>query len=72
MEIPEQALQELKEIHRKLTGEELTDKEVLEMGQNLFRLILAIYRPIPAGKLEEHLECYPELRRLIDESGSNP
>jgi|GEM_PF-2673483 len=70
MEIPEQALQELKEIHRKLTGEELSNQKVLEVGQNLFRLFFAIHIPIPKNTLADSIEEFLELKALLDDGDS--
>lgn len=47
MEIPPQALERLKEVHKELTGEVLADRELREMAEKLFELVLAVYRPIP-------------------------
>jgi hypothetical protein len=47
MELPPEAIKELIELHCRLTGEMLTNGQASEMGQNLFRLILAAYEPIP-------------------------
>jgi hypothetical protein len=47
MPLTQKAIDELKAIHKKLTGEELSDKEALEMGINLLNLFSAIYKPIP-------------------------
>lgn len=66
MEIPSEAIEELRQIHKKLTGEEFTDNETEEMAQNLFQLISAVYRPIPKDQLEKHLESYPKLRKLLN------
>lgn len=66
MEIQPESIEELRQIHKKLTGEELTDKEAEEMAENLFRLVAAVYRPIPKDRLEKHLEEYPELQKLLN------
>jgi hypothetical protein len=52
MELPKEAVSELKVIHEGLTGEILTDSEAQEMGQDLFRLFLAIYEPLPKKWLD--------------------
>jgi len=53
MTIPKEAIAELKQIHLKLTGERLTDSQAEKMAQDLFRLFLAVYEPIPEKWLEE-------------------
>jgi hypothetical protein len=53
MEIPGDALGEYKNIHKKLTGGDLTDAEASAMAQNLFRLFIAVYESVPAEWLEE-------------------
>lgn len=70
MEIPEQALAELKEIHRKLTGDELSDEDVLVMGQALFRLFFAIYNPIPKSSLVDSIDKFPEFKPFLDGGNS--
>ena len=47
MELPPEAVKELIEIHYRLTGEMFTNGQALEMGQNIFRLFLAVYEPVP-------------------------
>ncbi len=53
MIVPKEALTELIEIHRNLTGETLTESQAFEMGENLFELFLSVYEPIPEKWLEE-------------------
>jgi hypothetical protein len=53
MEIPGDALGEYKNIHKKLTGDDLTDAEASVMARNLFRLFLAVYEPVPSEWFEE-------------------
>jgi hypothetical protein len=53
MIVPKEAITELKEIHRTLTGEMLTEAEAQEMAKELFRIFLAVYEPIPKKWLEE-------------------
>jgi hypothetical protein len=53
MEIPKEAIAELKQFHFQVTGEMLSDGEASEIGQELFRLFLAVYEPIPRNWLEE-------------------
>jgi len=53
MEIPPEALRELRQIHYRLTGEKLSNQQAGEMGSNLFRLFLAVYEPVPKEWLEE-------------------
>lgn len=67
MEIPEAAVQELKAIHLQQSGEHLSDKEALEMAQNLFRLFMAVAKPFPKRLLKDQLQDFPELAPLIDE-----
>lgn len=66
MNISPEVVEELLQIHKQLTGEELTDEEVEEMAQNLFRLVSAIYHPIPKDQLTKHLKSYPELQKLLN------
>ena len=47
MIVPKEAITELRQIHRQLTGEILTESEAQAMGKELFRLFLAVYEPIP-------------------------
>ena len=47
MRLSQQAIEELKKIHREKSGETLSDAEVEEMGLRLLRLFKIIYRPIP-------------------------
>jgi len=61
MTIPKEAITELRQIHRQQTGEQLTDGQAEAMAQDLFRLFLAIYEPIPKRWLEE----------LAEEKGDN-
>jgi len=58
MELPQEAIRELQEIQRRLTGESLTQAEAQTMAQELFRLFLAVYEPIP----EKWLEEFPHLK----------
>jgi hypothetical protein len=62
MELPQEAIRELKEVRYRLTGEMLTDSQASEIGQNLFRLFLAVYEPVPKEWLNE----------LKDFFGKNP
>lgn len=55
MEIPTEAIYELKEIFYRLSGEKLTDKEATILGKNLFSLFLSVYEPIPLEWLNEFL-----------------
>jgi hypothetical protein len=61
MIVPKEAVEELIEIHRKLTGELLTEAQAQEMADELFRLFLAVYEPIP----KKWLEDLPYLRDLF-------
>jgi hypothetical protein len=58
MSVPKEALIELKQIHLRSTGELLTDAQAQEMAEDLFRLFLAVYEPIPMQWLEE----FPHLK----------
>jgi hypothetical protein len=58
MPLSHQAVQELKDIHRKNFGEHLTDEEAVAMGNRLLRLFAVILR-VPAPPRE-------------DSEGSNP
>jgi len=53
MIMPKEAIAELRQIHRQLTGEILTESEAQAMGEELFRLFLAVYEPIPKAWLDE-------------------
>ncbi len=50
MRLSEEAITELKEIHRKEFGENLSDDEAAEIGERLLRLFQIIYRPLPSTK----------------------
>lgn len=45
MPLTEKAIDELKEIYRRKTGEELSDEEAWEMGNRLVRLFAILARP---------------------------
>lgn len=47
-----EALEELKQIHFKETGEMLLDQETLEMGTRLLGLFRIIMKPIPEDTAE--------------------
>jgi len=47
MYLHKEALEELKQIHFKKTGEQLSDKETLEMGIRITNLLRIIARKIP-------------------------
>ena len=47
MALSNKAIQEFKEIHKKEFGEDLSNEEAQEMGENLLDLFRVIYRPIP-------------------------
>lgn len=55
MEISREAIQELRQIHKKLTGEGLSDGQTLEMAQKLFEfeLVMVVYKPIPSEYVME-------------------
>jgi len=53
MPLSQKAIDELKVIHKNVTGEELSDNDALEMGINLLNLFSAIYRPIPKRFLSQ-------------------
>ncbi len=48
MQIPREAITELKLIHRELAGETLTEAEAQMMASDLYRLFLAVYEPVPS------------------------
>lgn len=57
MEISPQALERLKEVHKNLTGEDLAERELREMAEKLFELVLAVYKPIPIDSQQgEHVD----------------
>ena len=47
MRLSQQAIEELKTIHKEKSGETLSDRETEEMGLRFLRLFKIIYRPIP-------------------------
>jgi len=53
MEIPPEAISELKEIYNRQYGEILTDTEAIAMAGDLFSLFLSIYEPFPEDWLNE-------------------
>ena len=60
MEIPPEALNELKETHFRLTGERLTNGQATAMGQDLFGLFLSVYEPLPTEWVKESQEEFNE------------
>ena len=52
MSLPKEAIEELKQIHLKETGEMLSDQVALEMGTRLLGLFRIIMRPIPEDTAE--------------------
>lgn len=53
MQLSKQAIEEYKEIHKKVFGEEISDQEAYEMISNLLRLFKVVYRPVP--KSQKHI-----------------
>lgn len=53
MQLSKEAIEEFKETHKKVFGEEISDQEAYEMASNLLRVFEAIYRPIPKSKAKE-------------------
>lgn len=47
MSFSKKAIEEFKEIYRKEFGEEISDAQAEEMGENLIELFKIIYRPLP-------------------------
>jgi hypothetical protein len=53
LSLSQKAIDELKVIHKNVTGDDLSDRDALEMGMNLLNLFSAIYRPIPKRFLSQ-------------------
>jgi len=68
MQLPSQAIRELKRIHYQLSGEMLTDAEASSMGNDLFRLFLAVYEPIPKEWIEKHANPCPDIRQISNQT----
>ena len=47
MQIDKAALEALKKIHERKTGERLSDVEARDMGRRLIQIMKVIYRPLP-------------------------
>lgn len=47
MALSKEAIEEYKRIYRKNFGEDISDEEAREQGENLIDLFRVIYRPIP-------------------------
>jgi len=72
VEISDESIKELQDLHHRMTGEVLSLEETRLMGENLFRLFQAIYRPISRRVLEGQKEQFPELYKLLlTDFGSN-
>ncbi len=56
MGLSKKAIEEYKEIYKKEFGEEISDGEAQEQGENLIRLFKVIYRPIPGENYKEEKE----------------
>jgi hypothetical protein len=50
MPLSQKAIDEFKEIYKKEIGEDISDDEARELGQNLIDLFKIILRPIPDDK----------------------
>lgn len=53
MYLPKEALEELKQIHFKKTGKQLSDEETLEMGIRVINLLRIVARKIPDSKVKD-------------------
>lgn len=58
MELSKEAIEEYKQIYKEKFGEEISDEEAREQGENLISLFRVIYHPIP-GK-DYRIENKPE------------
>ena len=47
MQLPKESIEELKQIHFKKTGEQLSDEEALEMGTRLINLLKIVSKKLP-------------------------
>jgi len=62
MEIPKEAIADLKQIHQGLTGETLSDSQASAMAEDLFRLFVAVYEPLPKVMIDKLNSRSPEAR----------
>lgn len=69
MELSPEAIQEFKEIHKKETGEKLSDQEALDLASNLLTLFDTICQPIPKHLIEQQKDQFQELYALLDKKG---
>lgn len=60
MNLEEKYSQKLKELHKKKTGEDISDAQALEFFMSLIELVRHVYKPIPRSKKKE-------FERLINE-----
>ena len=64
MQLSKEAIEEFKEIYKKVFGEEISDQEAYEQGSRLLRLFKAIYRPIPKSKAEKFKKICKSRKQL--------
>lgn len=48
--LSDEAIKQYQEIYKKKFGQEISEKEAREQGENLIRLIRVVYKPIPKKK----------------------
>jgi hypothetical protein len=60
MELSKEAVEEFKTIYREEFGEEISDQEAQELGQNLLALLAIIYRPLPNAGQQNRKEENPK------------
>lgn len=53
MQPSKEAIEEFKEIYKKVSGEKITDQEAYDKASRLLRLFEAIYKPVPKDKEKE-------------------
>jgi len=53
MTLSKQAIEEFKEICKKESGKELSDKDAYDMATNLLLAFEAVYKPMPKDQEEE-------------------
>lgn len=68
MELPEKAVEELKDLYRKHRGIELSNQDAREIAETVLKLFSLVYKPIPKRLLEEQKNEFPELIRLFDKT----
>ncbi len=56
MELSQEAIEEFKRIYTEEVGEDISDEETRELGENLISLFKIIYRPLPRAKKKNQEE----------------